>query len=105
MITYHPVRKISMKVAPVCSTKTCAVKNEVCIPYQMMCSGAANHPHYSMISTPTMSFITPFGMVCALHLECVFVNYCDKESQASQVGSHGIEASYITVHSCDILVS
>ena len=26
---------------------------------------------YSMISTPTMSFITPFGMVCTLHfLQC-----------------------------------
>ena len=30
--------------------------------------GGANHPNYSVISTPTMSFITPFGMVCTLHL-------------------------------------
>ena len=37
-------------------------------------------------------------------LKHVFVNYCNKGSQATQVGSHGIEASYITVHSYDILV-
>ena len=24
----------------------------------------ANHPHYSVIRAPTVSFITPFGMVC-----------------------------------------
>ena len=29
--------------------------------------GGANHPHYSVISTPTMSFITPFDMVCTLY--------------------------------------
>ena len=29
----------------------------------------------------------------------MFVNYCNKGSQATQVGSHGIKASYITVHS------
>ena len=34
----------------------------------------------------------------------VLVNYCNKGSQVTQVGSHGIEASYITVHSYDILV-
>ena len=34
----------------------------------------------------------------------MFVNYYNKGSQATQVGSHGIEASYITVHSYDILV-
>ena len=34
----------------------------------------------------------------------VFVNYCNKGSQVTQLGSHGIEASYITVHSYDILV-
>ena len=31
----------------------------------------ANHYTYNVISTPTMSFITPFGMVCTLHfLQC-----------------------------------
>ena len=34
----------------------------------------------------------------------MFVNYCNKGSQVTQVDSHGIEASYITVHSYDILV-
>ena len=34
----------------------------------------------------------------------LFVNYCNKGSQATQVGNHGIEASYITVHLYDILV-
>ena len=29
----------------------------------------------------------------------MFVNYYNKSSQVTQVGSHGIEASYITVHS------
>ena len=29
----------------------------------------------------------------------VFVNYCNKGSQVTQVGSHGTGASYITVHS------
>ena len=33
-----------------------------------------------------------------------FVNYYNKGSQVTQVGIHGIEASYITVHSYDILV-
>ena len=34
----------------------------------------ANHPNYSVISTPTMSVITPFGMVCTLHfLQCIIV--------------------------------
>ena len=39
----------------------------------------ADHPTYSVISTPTMSFITPFGMVCTLHFLLVMhrlsVNY------------------------------
>ena len=26
--------------------------------------GGANHPHYSVIRATTVSFITPFGMVC-----------------------------------------
>ena len=34
----------------------------------------------------------------------VFVNYCSKGPQVTRVGSHGIEASFITVHSYDILV-
>ena len=29
--------------------------------------GGANHPHYSVISTSTMLFITLFDMVCTLH--------------------------------------
>ena len=29
----------------------------------------------------------------------VFVNFCNKGFQVTQVGSHEIEASYITVHS------
>ena len=33
-----------------------------------------------------------------------YVNYYNKGSQATHVGSHGIEVSYITVHSYDILV-
>ena len=32
----------------------------------------------------------------------MFVNYCYKGPQAIQVGSHRIEASYITVHSYNI---
>ena len=33
--------------------------------------GGANHPHYGVIRAPTVSFITPFGMVCILHfLQC-----------------------------------
>ena len=33
-----------------------------------------NHPDYCVISTPTMSFITPFGMVCTPHFTvCVCV--------------------------------
>ena len=39
--------------------------------------GGANHPHYSVISTPTMSFITPFDMVCKLHfLQCSYSKFC-----------------------------
>ena len=35
------------------------------------CRGGANHPHYSVIRAPTVSFISPFGMACTLHfLQC-----------------------------------
>ena len=32
-----------------------------------------NHLDYCVISTPTMSFITPFGMVCTPHFYSVYV--------------------------------
>ena len=37
----------------------CAYHNKCCDKWHR---GGANHPHYSVISTPTMSFITPFDM-------------------------------------------
>ena len=33
----------------------------------------ANHPNYSVINTPTMLFITSFGMVCTLHFYSVAI--------------------------------
>ena len=51
----------------------------------------------------SMAFITS-KLYLFVVLKYVFVNYCNKGSQVTQVGSHGIEASYITVHSYDILV-
>ena len=33
--------------------------------------GGANHPHYSVIRAPTVSFITLFGMVCIFHFYSV----------------------------------
>ena len=50
------------------------VKNKVCIPNGVIngTPWVGNHPNYSVISTPTMSIITPFGMVCTLHfLQCM----------------------------------
>ena len=37
----------------------------------------ANHTIIRMISTPTVPFITPFGMVCTLHfLQCTYSTVC-----------------------------
>ena len=50
-----------------------------------------------------MSDVTK-NVVSVRSIKQMFVNYCNKSSQVTQVGSHRIEASYITVHLYDILV-
>ena len=53
------------------TSATYTVKNEICTYHTKWCDkwycGDANYPHYSVIRAPTVSFITPFGMVCTLH--------------------------------------
>ena len=91
VVTYHPAGAVIIQLENFkgyCGSKSIKVQTDCKIVLQSVFSYMSCHKEVSPVCRTKQ----------------MFVNYCNKGSQVTQAGSHGIEASYITVHSYDIFV-